>query len=244
MAKETINWTCGYCQMPQVATEVNFHRPWSLIHVGKNALGDVGAGWLALACQNQQCRQLSLSFRLTRTAQDITERLYEGEIITTWQALPEPSGKPQPDYIPVVLRKDYEEACKIRDLSPKAAATLARRCLQGMIRDFGQVAKHRLVDEIDALRKLVEDGKAPSGVTYESVDAIDHVRGIGNIGAHMEKDVDLIIDIDPGEAQVLIELIEMLFSEWYVQRHLRLERLAKIAAIREEKDNQKRNGKT
>ena len=29
-----------------------------------------------------------------------------------------------PDYIPLAIRKDYEEACSIVDLSPKASATL------------------------------------------------------------------------------------------------------------------------
>ena len=58
-------------------------------------------------------------------------------------------------------------------------------------------------------------------MTPESVEAIDHVRTIGNIGAHMEKDIDLIIEVDPGEAQALIELIELLFEEWYVAKYER-----------------------
>ena len=100
-----------------------------------------------------------------------------------------------------------------------------------MIRHFCGISRARLIDEINALREAVETGGAPRGVTIESVDAVDHVRKIGNIGAHMEKDVDLIVDIDPGEAQALIELIEMLFDEWYVEQHNRTERLKKIAAI-------------
>jgi hypothetical protein len=32
--------------------------------------------------------------------------------------------KPQPEYILPQIRGDYEQACKIRDLSPKASATL------------------------------------------------------------------------------------------------------------------------
>ena len=78
-------------------------------------------------------------------------------------------------------------------------------------------------------------GTAPSGVTAESVDAIDHVREIGNIGAHMEKDINLIIDVDPGEAEALIALIELLFDEWYVARHNRQERLGQLKLIADEK---------
>jgi hypothetical protein len=42
----------------------------------------------------------------------------------------------------------------------------------------------------------------------------------------MERDVDLIVEIDPGQAQMLIDLIEMLFEEWYVERDKRTRRLA------------------
>jgi hypothetical protein len=108
-----------------------------------------------------------------------------------------------------------------------------------MIRDFCRIAKGRLIDEIKELRERVDKGSSPQGVTHESVDAIDHVRSIGNIGAHMEKDVNLIIDIDPAEALSLIELIEMLFAEWYVARKQRQERLARVAAIGQQKKRER-----
>ena len=40
------------------------------------------------------------------------------------------TGMVLPDYIPEAIRTDYLEACSILDKSPRAAATLARRCLQ------------------------------------------------------------------------------------------------------------------
>ena len=51
----------------------------------------------------------------------------------------------------------------------------------------------------------------------------------------MEKDVDLIVDIEPGEAQMLIELIELLFDEWYVEREKRAKRLAEITTLSAQK---------
>jgi hypothetical protein len=63
----------------------------------------------------------------------------------------------------------------------------------------------------------------------------ESVRSIGNIGAHMEKDINLIIDVEPEEAQALIELTETLFQEWYVGRHERQQRLARVAKIAGEK---------
>jgi hypothetical protein len=76
----------------------------------------------------------------------------------------------------------------------------------------------------------------------ESVTAIDHVRSIGNVDAHMEKDIDLIIDVDAGEAQALIELIELLFKEWYTARHNREQGLAHLAAIAAAKKAQRGGG--
>lgn len=49
---------------------------------------------------------------------------------------PRTAEKPCPEYIPEQIRQDYEEACLIAELSPKASATLSRRCIQSMIRDF------------------------------------------------------------------------------------------------------------
>jgi len=42
-------------------------------------------------------------------------------------------------------------------------------------------------------------------VSDDSIEAIDYVRQIGNIGAHMEKDIDQVIPVEPDEAQLLIE---------------------------------------
>ncbi|KAI4445306.1 hypothetical protein C823_007813 [Eubacterium plexicaudatum ASF492] len=123
---------------------------------------------------------------------------------------PKSSAKQFPDYIPEAIRQDYEEACAIVNLSPKASATLSRRCLQGIIRDFWGISKARLIDEINELQN-----KIPA----QQWKVIDGIRRIGNIGAHMEKDINLIVDIDPDEAQKLIKLIEHLLDQWYINRH-------------------------
>jgi len=65
--------------------------------------------------------------------------------------------------------------------------------------------------------------------------AIDAVRKVGNIGAHMEKDVNLVVDVEPAEAQKLLTLIETLLDEWYVARQKRGERADAVIALAEEK---------
>lgn len=145
--------------------------------------------------------------------------------------IPFSNAKQFPPYIPQAILDDYEEACSIVDFSPKASATLARRCLQGMIRDFWGIQKSRLVDEINEL-----NGKIPAA----QWNVIDGVRRIGNIGAHMEKDVDLIIDIEPTEAQKLIKLIEHLLEKWYVARHEEEQLYSEIMDIDTAKQDERR----
>ncbi|MFH4289477.1 DUF4145 domain-containing protein, partial [Acinetobacter baumannii] len=69
---------------------------------------------------------------------------------------PNSSAKTFPDYIPKAVLDDYNEACLIRDLSPKASATLSRRCLQGMIRDYWGVSKNTLNEEIKAIKDRID----------------------------------------------------------------------------------------
>lgn len=140
------------------------------------------------------------------------------------------TGITLPDYIPEAIRKDYMEACAIIDSSPKASATLSRRCLQGMIRDFWGVQAGNLAREIDLIKE-----KIPA----EQYRVLNGVRRLGNIGAHMEKDVNLIIDIDPGEAQKLIKLLELLLKDWYIARHDREELYNEIISIDQEKQTKR-----
>lgn len=145
---------------------------------------------------------------------------------------PSSLAKQFPEYIPKSIREDYEESYSIVNISPKASATLARRCLQGMIRDFWGIVKSRLVDEIDELQ---------SKIPVSQWKAINSVRSIGNIGAHMEKDVNMIIEVDPHEAEKLLQLIELLIDKWYIARHDEEQLLADIVSIADDKNAQKQS---
>jgi hypothetical protein len=126
---------------------------------------------------------------------------------------------------------DYKEACLIVNDSPKASATLSRRCLQGIIRDFWKISRPKLFDAIKELEVKID----PS--TWR---AIDGVRSVGNIGAHMETDINLIVDVDPEEAKKLIVLIEFLLKDWYVARHDREEHMQKVIDLAKLKTDEKK----
>ncbi|UXN62933.1 DUF4145 domain-containing protein [Phyllobacterium sp. A18/5-2] len=240
----SFEWVCPFCDRNQVVISENHDTTFEPLGIGKSVHGLVGIRIVSIRCASPSCNEVTVIAQLTGAELSRKSGEYEpiAPLLGRWNLRPESSAKPQPSYIPAPLREDYLEACKIRELSPKASATLSRRCLQGMIRDFCKIHKSRLIDEIKELRRLDEEGHAPKGVESETLDAIDAVRSIGNIGAHMEKDIGFIIDVDPTEAQALIELIEMLFSEWYVARHRRTERLEKVKAIAADKANRK-NGR-
>jgi hypothetical protein len=101
-----------------------------------------------------------------------------------------------------------------------------------MIRDYWKIRKKSLNLEVQALKPKV------GAKTWKAIDA---VRQIGNIGAHMEKNINTIIDVDPDEAQALSDLIEILIQEWYVRRFEtdgNMDKIISAAAAKKDQKNQ------
>jgi len=229
------NFKCPYCNHPTTITDPNYFQSWEKIEIAKSKLGDIGFFVQAITCPNTECSKLWLRAELCNTYRQggTWGDWMKSSVIQSWQLLPESEAKVLPDYIPQPIQQDYYEACRIRDLSPKASATLARRCLQGMIRDFWGIKKARLKDEVDDLEEKVDS---------DVWDSIDAVRSVGNIGAHMEKDINVIVDVEPGEAQLLIGLIEQLVDDWYVARESRRKRTEELKKLAADKEAQKNGG--
>jgi len=219
-------WRCPYCNQNATLVNPNISRSDHTFN-NNNKDGNSVFGVEIVVCPNSACKEYTVSGTLHDYYPSSQQK---GALREFWKLKPQSSAKPVPDYVPQAIRDDYKESCLIVDLSPKASATLSRRCLQGMIRDFHKIVKKRLVDEIDALHGQIDQ---------QTWNAIDALRKLGNIGAHMETDINMIIDVDPGEAQLLIELIETLLEEWYVRRHERDLRMNKIIATAAAKQIQK-----
>ncbi|MEO3988159.1 DUF4145 domain-containing protein [Plesiomonas shigelloides] len=219
------HWTCPYCNRDCTLGSDDIKYCQNNIWLSEDH-GFIKGNFKFRICPNPVCRQISIDAHLFECDQYGNT----GKLAHKWNLIPETNAKPFPDYIPQQLRDDYLESCLIKDKSPKASATLARRCLQGIIRDFWGVKKKNLFEEIAALEEKVDS------TTWE---AIDSVRKVGNIGAHMEKDVSIIIDVDPEEAGLLIWLIETLFEEWYIEKHTKEQKMRKIAEMAKEKSQMK-----
>jgi hypothetical protein len=218
------SWICPYCKQIATITTKDISSQIHRFDLGNKEKVELWLQTTAVVCPNFDCREYTIDASLVKT-----EREYEGaplkaskRPLANWKLRPRSSAKPLPAYIPRPIVDDYEEACLVLGDSPKASATLSRRCLQGVIRDFWKISKGRLVDEINALQGQID----PS--TWAAIDA---VRSIGNIGAHMEKDINLIVDVEAGEAELLIQLLETLFKEWYINRHEREEQMKQIVAV-------------
>lgn len=226
----TFSWQCPYCFKNATITNSNYST--NFHYFDKNNIdGFLALETVVITCPNDECKEYSIHVNLNIAENNHPYTNKIKDKISNWKLKPSSSAKPLPDYVPSAIKQDYEESCLIADLSPKASATLSRRCLQGMIRDFWGIKKKTLFDEIIALEETIDP------ITWRAIDA---VRKIGNIGAHMEKDINVIVDVDKHEAVILINLIESLIAEWYISKHEREKRMQEIIEITIHKEELKK----
>lgn len=222
------DWICPHCDRPTTITSES-RKTSELVLSVDNADGPRLFSFVFIVCPNPNCKKFTLIACLSEAAKNQLGDWVISKELNLWQLIPPSGAKSFPEgVIPKPVLNDYIEACLIKDLSPKASATLSRRCLQGMIRDFWVVQKRTLKDEIDVIKDKVDS------LTWQ---AIDTVRTVGNIGAHMEKDINSIIDVEPNEAELLIGLIEFLFKDWYIAREDKKTRLTSIVELGKQKSN-------
>lgn len=216
MSFSPFHWKCPHCHRETIVSEHNYEAGGEGFSV-ESTDGKAYLSWRRITCPSPECRKSEFTAKLTKAKQDYSsgrlawrrgDNIGRGSV----RFLPASSAESFPDYVPEGIRKDYEEACLIVDLSPKAAATLARRALQGIVRDFWKGQGRTLKDEIENVKDKCDP------LVWEAMTA---VREVGNIGAHMEREIDLIIDVEPDEANLLIQLIETLVRETYMARNAR-----------------------
>ena len=107
---------------------------------------------------------------------------------------------------------DYREACLVLADSPKASAALSRRTLQLILREKASVKPSDLSKEID---QVIASHTLPSHLA----EAVDAIRNLGNFAAHPMKSTNTgeILDVEPGEAEWLLDVLEGLFDFYFVQ---------------------------
>jgi hypothetical protein len=120
--------------------------------------------------------------------------------------------RPQPPEVPDPYKSNFAEAVAILHLSAKASAAISRRILQHILRDEFHIKRRSLADEIVAF-------VAMPNIPSHLADAVDAVRTVGNLAAHPTKDAQTgeVLEVEPGEAEWLIEVLELLFDFTFVQ---------------------------
>jgi hypothetical protein len=218
------HWTCPFCaQIAEIGVSQVNDFNWQVRHPKPSSTASRVIEGRAIFCPNPKCQRTAITLS-SFTAWASVPSLVKGELIRTWALEPTSKAQSFPDYVPSAIRKDHEDAWLIKEQSPNAAAVLARRALQAMIRDYWKLQKSRLFDEIAELQHLVD---------CDVWKAIDGVRRVGNLGAHIQGDLESVQNVTLEEAAELVWLIEFLIAEWYVARHERAQRLKHIAALGE-----------
>lgn len=127
---------------------------------------------------------------------------------------------------PAQFIKPYAAACGVLEVSPEASATMSRRCLEMLLTERGYAQQH-LVQKIEALLKETDPRRHLPVEVHECVDA---VRNFGNFGAHpiTDKQSHSMIEVEPGEAEWCIEIVEQLFKHWYERPAIMAGKLAEV----------------
>jgi hypothetical protein len=129
-----------------------------------------------------------------------------------------------PDGLESPAKNTYAEARRILPFSPMGAAVLCRRCLQHVIRTKFGISKKTLHEEIGEAIKRPELSKNTQGT-------LDHIRTIGNWGAHPSVDqASTIIEVTPEEADYCLDVLELLFEDLYVRPKTTAAMAAKLKA--------------
>lgn len=170
----------------------NFHEDWELLGVTRDADGE----WHVWETKCPSCDRVVMQLAGPH-----------GESLIRPKA---PARAPLPPEVPELFAADYREACLVLADSPKASAALSRRCLQNLLRGHFNVKHGNLSDEIDEVLP-----KLPTHLAG----AVDGIRNLGNFAAHPMKSERSgeILDVEPGEAEWCLDVLESLFDFCFVQ---------------------------
>jgi hypothetical protein len=154
------------------------------------------------------CRKAIVNLRRQLAGPRPGSKIVESEYMVYPQQASRP---PAPAEVPEDLAQDFNEACAVLALSPKASAALSRRCLQELLRQQG-FTQHDLAKAIDA---VLAKNVLPAALA-ENLDA---VRNIGNFAAHPIKDTasGTVVPVEDHEADWNLDVLEGLFDYYYVR---------------------------
>jgi hypothetical protein len=198
--------TCPHCKTPNRFEGVKERDGAGISYFGS---------YMLITGAEDRTKQLR-SCRCTECGEVIL--FFEEQMIYPWGAV----RNSAPREVPTNIGQDFNEACLVESLSKKASAALARRCLQGILHQQG-ITRDNLSREIDEAMTTL-----PSHLS----EAIDAIRNIGNFAAHPTKSTNTgdIIEVEEGETEWILDVLEQLFDFYYVQPAVTLAKKAALDA--------------
>ena len=119
MPKLPFTWKCLYCGHAQVVSDETYDRQVFRIYNDLSEHGRIAGLVISIVCSNSDCKKITLEFSFHKGAYSNGNWHLVGGALYSWSLLPESSAKPQPGYIPKPIIENYNQACRIRDLSPE-----------------------------------------------------------------------------------------------------------------------------
>jgi len=185
----------------------NFHYT----HSYRKLRDDKEGSWFAVYTLCPDCQKLIINL-MQGSEGDYDPVINPNLVSRNIMVWPKGSSRPPcPLGVPPEFAEDYTEACLVLPDSPKASAALSRRCLQHILREKAGVKPSNLADEI---QEALDRNLFPSYIA----EIVDAVRNVGNFAAHptKSKQTGEIIDVEPGEAELNLDVIEALFDFYFV----------------------------
>lgn len=179
----------------------SFHAEFFVFPTQQGLIDEDGA-WLYRCTICPACQRAIIFVRLA-TEPQYKERMAYPKVV---------ARSPLPPEVTEPFASDYREACKVLADSPKASAALSRRCLQNLLREKAGVTWGNLSNEIE---QVLKSKQLPSDLAS----AVDVIRVVGNFAAHSIKSINTgeIIDVEPGEAEWNLDVLEVLFEFYFVR---------------------------
>lgn len=115
-----------------------------------------------------------------------------------------------PTNTPDFIAEDYKNAHKLLDVYHNASAAMSRRCLQAILRHEYEIPKNIENNFFKEIKYVIEQNDLSSTL----LGVLDHIRKIGNIGAHPDK----IISVSYEDAEICLTILSDLLDEFYVKR--------------------------
>jgi len=127
---------------------------------------------------------------------EVVPRTYEKKTVY-------PLGQPNLPNLPTPIEKEYQDALKVRNISPVACAVLARRTLEAIFTH--EKAEGRAL--MEKVNNLIKSERIPPLVA----DLAHLGRQIGNLGAHFDKQ-----EVTEEDISAMLDFLETILEYLYV----------------------------